>query len=221
APPRAACSGGSRRGGPTRARPQRRRAPGRPCPRRPRGRAGARPSVPAHSSVEDSRITTVSPWGSSVPAGGSVSIALSGPTSSLSASSISTEYPAASTAARACSIGIPPTSGTVPFSIASPAAVDVGAGAGGKSYEGGPLRTAVMYSCQVGRETVLPQTLPRASISPSTENPPGRMFDCGWPNHTAVDIWRVKPTYQVWNCEPDVPVLPPAGWPSTTLPLPV
>src|SRR5690606_6020347 len=106
---------------------------------------------------------------------------------------------------------MPETSGTTPFWTASPAAVFVGAGAAGKDFEGRPLCASVMYSCQVGRETVLPQTLPRWSIWPSTSKPAGRMLDCGWPNHTAVDIWRVKPTYQVWNCEPEVPVLPPAG----------
>ena len=67
----------------------------------------------------------------------------------------------------------------------------------------------------------MPQTLPLRSIWPSTSKPLGRTSPCGWPNQTAVDIWRVKPTYQVWNWRPEVPVLPPAGWPSMILPRPV
>src|SRR5699024_9696264 len=96
----------------------------------------------------------------------------------------------------------------------SPAAVFVEAGAEGNDSLGRSSCTRVMYSCQVGRETVLPQTLPLRSMSPSTAKPPGRAFACGWPNHTAVDIWRVKPTCQVWNGEPEGPGWPPAGRPS-------
>src|SRR5690606_1232857 len=115
---------------------------------------------------------------------------------------------------------MPLTSGTVPSRCAAGAEV-VRAGWAGKGTLGSPSCTVVMYCCQVGRETVLPQTWPwRRRVSP-TVKPPGLTLVVGLPNQTAVLICLVNPTYQVWYCEPEVPVLPPASWPGMTLPLPV